>query len=470
MEMKKILISGFLYLFAIQIDAQAIELVAIDVQGASDQFINLVIIGDGYTETQQEKFVNDAKSFKDYLFTLEPFKNYADFFNIYAIKVVSVDSGARHDNSAPDCPGINSHPILKPNTYFDVRFDAGNIHRLVVPFKAGNISSTLSKFFPLYDQVVLLSNTPYYGGSGGVYSTSTLHRSSNEISAHELGHSFAGLADEYYAGDQYAGEFRNMTKVTDSTLIKWKSWLGYKNVGIYQHCCGGNSALWYKPNQSCKMQALGNPFCPVCIEGIIESIHNLASSVVAYSPLDTSINLGDSSLKFKLLQLIKPIPNTLKVEWKFKNQIVSDSQDSVTILSKDIPLGKSVVNVFVQDTSKLLRINNHKNLHFDLIQWNINKTLNSIGVTNKKSKLFVDIYPIPANDFLNFTIQSELKSRFRLRIISTEGREFLNKELPEFDENYQEKINMYNCPEGNYILQLFGNGLTLEEKFQIVKD
>ena len=101
---------------------------------------------------------------------------------------------------------------------------------------------TLAKNFPNYDQVCILANTPYYGGSGGSYATTTLNTASNEIYAHEIGHSFAALSDEYYAGDGYAGERVNMTKETNPLLVKWKNWMNINGIGIYQHCCGGNSA------------------------------------------------------------------------------------------------------------------------------------------------------------------------------------------------------------------------------------
>ncbi len=438
-------------------DSQPIGIEKIQTNGSNDKFINIVILGDGYTQSQQTKFINDCKSFSNYLFSIEPFKQYKNYFNIVAIKVISVDSGARHDHSAPDCPGIASHPILMPNTYFQCRFDVGGIHRLIVPGDFTNISKALVQYFPFYDQVVILSNTPYYGGSGGTFATSTLHGSSNEITVHELGHSFASLSDEYYAGNQYARESINMSMITDRNINKWKNWLDFKNVGIYQHCCGGNSSQWYKPHQGCKMQALGLPFCSVCVEGIIEQIHNLMSPLIKYTPEDLVISISDSNLTFKLDELVKPEPNSLYVKWIYDNNEISYQQDSLILLSKDIPSGSSFLSLSIEDTSTMLRVNNHKNIHLTYVEWEIQKSISSINITSYSDQFEIEIYPNPTQDDMNLEIQSEKNYSLELNITNSEGKILQNFNIKKLQNKFQQKFSIKDLVPGIYFAQLINS-------------
>ena len=62
---------------------------------------------------------------------------------------------------------------------------------------------------------------------------SSLHSLANEITVHEIGHSFVGLIDEYYGGDQFSAEGINMTAETDPSQVRWKNWIGYDEVGVY---------------------------------------------------------------------------------------------------------------------------------------------------------------------------------------------------------------------------------------------
>ncbi|NOT36763.1 MAG: T9SS type A sorting domain-containing protein [Saprospiraceae bacterium] len=455
------------FLFQLNIQAQAIGIEQIVDNGHPDKRINIVILGDGYTATQQQKFINDSKIFSQYLFQQEPFNQYKNYFNVYAIKVVSQDSGARHDNSAPDCPGLGSHPISTAKTYLDTRFDAFGIHRLIVPFNSQNIATSLAKYFPSYDQVIILVNTPYYGGSGGAYATSTLHSSSNEISVHEIGHSFAGLSDEYYAGDQYARESTNMTQTTDSSIVRWKNWLGFRSVGIYQHCCGGNSSKWFKPHQSCKMQALGLPFCNVCKEGIIEVIHRLINPLILFSPKEQNLNVGDTPLKFSLEELIKPIPNSQKISWNYINRNIAKNVDSIFLQARDIPLGNSKLSVFVEDTNLLIRIDNHEKLHFSIVEWNINKTVNSLSVSGKSSLVEWSISPVPAVNYIDISLLSGEMKNCSIHLINQQGQIVHTEKFSFMSKDKNFKLDISNLNSGSYHLQIMNESFNISKPIVI---
>jgi len=64
--------------------------------GPSDNRIDIVFVGDGYTAAEQPKFVTDVERAVEYYFEFEPYKDYASYFNVRAIELNSNESGADH--------------------------------------------------------------------------------------------------------------------------------------------------------------------------------------------------------------------------------------------------------------------------------------------------------------------------------------------------------------------------------------
>ncbi len=221
---------------------QTFPVTAIVNNGANDKYINFVMLGDGYKSNQQSTFITDATNITSDLFSQSPFLEYKNFFNVYAIEVPSNESGADHPGTATDViePAF---AIQDVDNYFGSTFDAFGIHRLLVPMNSANVHSVLANNFPAYDQVMVIINSPHYGGSGGWLASTSTNAAANEIAIHEIGHSFAGLADEYWAGDQYANEKPNMTQESNPSLVKWKNWMNINNVGIYPYGSSGNQAI-----------------------------------------------------------------------------------------------------------------------------------------------------------------------------------------------------------------------------------
>src|SRR5689334_9459994 len=171
-------------------------------KGALNKRINFVYLSDGYLAGELNTFATDVTTINNKLFLTTPFKEYINYFNIFQVRVPSAESGVKHAHSASDCPDVSIQPISDPKNYFGSRFDVGGIHRLLVPDSSAKINSVLASNLPTYDQAFIIAHSPYYGGSGGVYATSSTDPSSAEVAIHELGHSFGKLADEYWAGSQ----------------------------------------------------------------------------------------------------------------------------------------------------------------------------------------------------------------------------------------------------------------------------
>ena len=365
----------FFYLFPVltvtsEIKAQVFVVDTILYNGDPNKFINMVFMSDGFQEAELSDYKTKVQNLSNYLFTIPPFSEYKNYFNVFAIRVPSLQSGADHPGTASDeVPG--GQPVLLVSTYFNSTFDFGSIHRLLVPQNSSAINAVLVNNFPLYDQKGLIVNSPYYGGSGGSTATSSVNSSSYEILVHELGHSFAGLADEYWAGDFYAAEKPNMTANNNSTTVKWRNWVGTNGISVYPYGASGNPANWYKPHQNCKMQFLGTPFCSVCKEAIIETIHGMLPPVDNYQPSNqNNINFCAQPLLFKLSP-IKPIPNTLKVKWILNGSPIVTNIDSVFITAALLNAGMNTLSVEVLDTTLLTRADSHPVNHTYTITWNI---------------------------------------------------------------------------------------------------
>ena len=143
-----------------------------------------------------------------------------------------------------------------------------------------------------YEHIIILANTDNYGG-GGIYNSylmSAAHNAkSRPVVVHEFGHSFAGLADEYYYDDQYETSYPadtepwepNLTTLVDFSA-KWADMLQpgcpvptppsgkemYTAVGVFEGG-GYQSHGVYRPAQECRMKINEAPvFCPVCMRAI----------------------------------------------------------------------------------------------------------------------------------------------------------------------------------------------------------
>jgi hypothetical protein len=129
-----------------------------------------------------------------------------------------------------------------------------------------------------YEHIIILANTATYGG-GGIFNsyllTTTLHPAFKPVVVHEFGHSFAGLADEYFYDDQYSDYYHpgvepwepNITTQTDFSS-KWEDMMGRCDVGLHEGGGYMSKGVW-RPSANCRMRTNeARGFCPVCRRAI----------------------------------------------------------------------------------------------------------------------------------------------------------------------------------------------------------
>jgi hypothetical protein len=436
-EMRKTVLMLIIAICTFSVAAQNYKLDTIQFNGKANAFINIVILGDGYKESELNTFAEDARNMSGALFKEKPFSNYQNYFNVFIIKVPSNASGAALD------PG---NPI---DNYFGSTFNYAGIERLLVATRNDRITNVLAHNFPEYDQVFMIVNSSKYGGSGGWVATASTHSSSAEIAIHELGHSFTNLVDEYWAGSQYAREAWNMTRETNLETLKWKNWHGEFGIGLYPF---SESPTWHRPHQNCKMRFLGVPFCSVCTEATVERIHTLVSPLKSHSPVDTEIATPEFPVTFKL-DLIRPNPNTLQRTWQLNGIAFSRDVDSVIINRSNLAEGDNILSVTILDTTQLSRNESHSSIHLYMVTWSINNTTTGIeSITSTSNDFIYKLYPNPAAEHLNIKIQGAVHEDLKAEILDLQGRLISSHILSPEDIN---SLSLNGLTSGTYLINFY---------------
>lgn len=433
--------------------------------GASDKRINFVYLAEGYTSAEQSQFLSDTQNLIDAQFNFTPYKEYKNFFNAYAIKVESVDSGADHPVIAGNA-NCNPVPQMHKNTFFDATFDYFNIHRLLVPTAYTKIASVLADNTPFYDQANVLVNTPYYGGSGGTYATASTHANSSLIMIHEIGHSFVNLADEYWAGESYAEELANMTQDSNTATIKWKNWLGSEGVGIYPYGTTSPESDWFRPHQSCMMRSLSNPFCAVCREATIDRIYTLINPIASFLPNTSAVNFDSNDMDFSI-DLILPNPNTLEVEWFLDTNSFATNQNTVTLTNAEITANTHELKVQVEDTTDLSQTYTFANGYLFSVTWTINNTASVPD--NLVQKFLYKAYPIPTKKVLNFDYTAQnIQESFEISISNLQGKKLTEQTFTPKEGTHSIPISVNQLSSGIYIFSI--RTKTYQKSFKFIKE
>lgn len=355
------------------------------IQYIGPEAINFVMMGDGYTATEQKKFLSAVKNLYNSLFKKVPLNKYRKWFNLYAIEVISNESGISHpgvlQNGKYVCPEGSSLPIKNVDTYFGTHFDTYNVHRLLNPKKIANVYLLLMALVPDYQMAGILCNTSEYGGAGGSFLTCSTHSNAEEIFIHEFGHTFAGLADEYYAGDHYLGEFPNQTTNKNSSTIKWKHWWGQSGVGAFP--IGGSTLgnTYYKPvNGTCEMEYLNKEFCPVCRETIIETLHKHVKVIAEYEPTDQDLTMDSEYIRFAITRYYKGSLNKVDFVWSVDDKVLDGEKADTLILRSNAfeTVTPHTVTVKAHEINAFVKTPLHSINHVSSVTWRVQ--LGTVGV------------------------------------------------------------------------------------------
>lgn len=240
-----------------------------------DNKIDVAILAEGYTMAERAKFYRDARAAVESILAAEPFKSSKEHFRFVAVAAPSDESGV-------SIPHKNEWKASALASHFDTFYG----ERYLTAPEVWRIFDCLGNI--PFEHIVILANTDTYGG-GGIYNSYTLttahHKMFRPVVVHEFGHSFGGLADEYFYEQDFLDQTytncvepweQNITAMIDFDS-KWKDMVpagvqiptpvSQKDsvaVGAFEGAGYKIHGMW-RPSFDCRMrtnQAEG--FCPVC--------------------------------------------------------------------------------------------------------------------------------------------------------------------------------------------------------------
>lgn len=252
--------------------------------GDPKEKIDVAIIAEGYTEAEMDTFYIHAAKAVESILSHSPFKDMADRFNFVAVASPSKDSGV-------SIPRFNDWKSTAVSSHFSTFYS----NRYLTTSNVYDIHNLLAGI--PYEHLVILANTNEYGG-GGIFNAYTLTTARNPmfwpVVTHEFGHSFGGLADEYFyehqdtMNDTYPLDVepweKNVTTMVDFDS-KWKDMLKPGTpiptpvadaekigVGVYEGAAYSTKGV-YRPVDHCRMRDnVTKDFCPVCARSIARII------------------------------------------------------------------------------------------------------------------------------------------------------------------------------------------------------
>jgi hypothetical protein len=183
--------------------------------------VDLLLLGDGYTSGEMNKWHSDARRTAELLFAVSPFKEHRQDFNVWAIDTPAEESGV----ARPSDSVYRRSPLR-------AGYDAFGSERYVLSFDNKRIREIASA--APYEFIEIVVNDRKYGG-GGIFNLFATVSADNAFTSyvfvHEFGHHFAGLADEYYTSDVAYGSSADRPEpwepnvTADPRGAKWKDLL-----------------------------------------------------------------------------------------------------------------------------------------------------------------------------------------------------------------------------------------------------
>lgn len=438
---------------SITLSAQAQELIKHKINGPKDKRINIAIVGDGYTSAQKSLFEADIQKVIDAIVSDPVLNQYENYHNFFGVWKASTESGA--NGSDGNCNSVK-------NTAFESRYCAYNIERLLVSNTA-LVEAAVNTVLPEKDIMMVIVNSSKYGGSGGYIAVA--NSGAPQIIAHEIGHSFVKLKDEYDYTASYTPRLGiNATNTTVRANISWNYWIENSTplptveitsndhlVGAFE---GANyrASGWYRPQNQCRMKSNGVDLCSVCGEEWILKIYSLVSPIDSTSIHSTDLAWGD-----KLSVYPMPLKGaTHKVTWYLNGKL--ESNETTTTFAP--PIGSHTIKVTVEDTTSHVRVDS-QNLLKDDFTWSINVAAANSSTNQDSSNSEITTIPIPYqiplliksvsnhslifnqsiwNDFKIYNYQGHIIEKGTIQSSKVEWRTELNK------GHYILKINSKNYP------------------------
>lgn len=352
-------------LFGGRIGAQTSTLYTVEQNGTRAQSINIVFLSEGYTAAELPNFATHVNNAVSFLFSKEPWQQYRSYCNIYRIEIASNQSGCDNGNTSGS-GGTR-------DTYFNAGFNTPSVVQLLT--LAGDGASRayalLNTHVPEYDVPVVIVNDTKYGGAGGTLSVASVNGSSAAVVEHEIGHSFAQLADEYDV--EYAiytpAEKPNNTAQTTRSGIRWNYWIDSTTsiptpetlandslVGLFEGSMY-RTVGWYRPHNNSLMRSLNRPCGQVNREQFVLQFYSRVSPINGFAPSATSRTVtAYENLAFQLTPKVPSSGIALVASWKIDGVLKAGAAStSLNLNSETLGNGVHKVTGILRDPTPFVR-------------------------------------------------------------------------------------------------------------------
>ena len=360
------LLAGVLVALPARAAAPDATVVPIQVTGPAASRFNLVVMGDGYTAAELPKFHEQLDKHLNILWSIEPFKSYRNYVNVYAVEIASPESGV-------DCdPGLTDP---KRDTPLQMGFwggcNPGSVQRLLTVSQAAatQYADLVPGTTSANRQILAIGNSDTYGGAGGTYATAS---GGNALSAlitpHELGHSLGGLQDEYdyYARGERGAPYQgpepssiHHTLLTEQQMLaqqkKWYRWLGEPSesggtIGRYEGGMYAGSGVW-RPSAHSMMKALGYYFDQPSRQRMTQRLSAKANLFQDNTPAGPV-----ASDQVVWLQTLHPVDHELGVTWTLDGTALPTANArSVDLSALDLAPGTHTLRATIVDPTEFIR-------------------------------------------------------------------------------------------------------------------
>ena len=257
------------------------ESIDIHLGGNVANSLDIVLLPDGFTAEEKEKFIESCRMWSDALFSYSPFTLNKHRINIRAVWAPSEESGI-------SIPGNREWK----KTLLDTRFYTFGSERYQMTEEFQKVRDVAAN--APYETIFILTNSDKYGG-GGIYNFYGLGSAgktgrTGEVYVHEFGHSLMGLGDEYVEiGNTVSALYPEGKEPWEANLTRFVNFNGKWEKRIEEGTPiptvatpGSTEKEWkigayegggylekgiYRGWPECMMKALTD-FCPVCQDAI----------------------------------------------------------------------------------------------------------------------------------------------------------------------------------------------------------
>jgi hypothetical protein len=318
--------------------------------------VNLVVLGDGYLESELPQLEADVRAAFGAI-DQEPF--YAQYANFINVKLVLTSSTSNVlGNGAPGA------------TLFGLYFGCQGIDRLICIGDESQVVTVLDQDAPDWDLVAIIANSAQYGGSGGQFVTFTRDTDSTRILIHETAHQFATLADEYpdaYPAYPSCGAEcpePNVTRIASPwQSLKWNYWVNQATllptpdtteyasvIGAFQGARYQSTGI-FRPRHTCRMREVDQTFCEICAEAHVLETYRLVGDFDTSSPSSSKVSLSSGASQNLSVTHPQTSTNSVHYAWTIDGSVVNGTNPSLDVSASSLTPGDHTVSVRLSDTT-----------------------------------------------------------------------------------------------------------------------